>query len=229
MQNIKTVIKTSWSTWKQAKLGFSIIAVLQIAASILQIYIQEGMRNFTANGGTFQMGYLLIILFALLVPATNVATNALAVWVFDRETHPEKPAEPKLQAILHKMGDHGVQKTIAFFFLFQTVIAMDYLVIGTSGTIAVSLSTFIVTALELFLIPLAVAGEMTWINALKLSPKILVREWLPILILWVLSIVTVVLSAVTFGILLIVAVPIYEIALLVIAREYADQKSPTVR
>lgn len=229
MQNIKTVIKTSWGTWKQAKLGFSIIAVLQIAASVLQIYIQEGMRNFNANGGTFQLGYLLIILFALLVPATNVATNALAVWVFDRDTHPEKPAEPKLQAILHKMGDHGVQKTIAFFFIFQTIIALDYLVIGTSGTIAVSLATFVVTALELFLIPLTVAGEMTWINALKLSPKILVREWLPILILWVLSIVTVVLSAVTFGILLIVAVPIYEIALLVIARQYADQKNPSVR
>ncbi|MDD2750503.1 MULTISPECIES: hypothetical protein [Acidithiobacillus] len=229
MQNIKTVIKTSWGTWKQAKLGFSIIAVLQIAASVLQIYIQEGMRNFNANGGTFQLGYLLIILFALLVPATNVATNALAVWVFDRDTHPEKPAEPKLQAILHKMGDHGVQKTIAFFFIFQTIIALDYLVIGTSGTIAVSLATFVVTALELFLIPLAVAGEMTWVTALKLSPKILVREWLPILILWVLSIVTVVLSAVTFGILLIVAVPIYEIALLVIARQYADQKNPSVR
>ncbi|WP_140390996.1 hypothetical protein [Acidithiobacillus thiooxidans] len=181
------------------------------------------MRNFTANGGTFQMGYLLIILFAILVPITNAATNALGVWVFDRERHQGKLAESRIQAVLHKLGDHTVQKTIAFFFIFQVIIAMDYLVIGTPGIIAINIVTFIVTALEVFLIPLSVIGGMTWTNAIKLSPKILAREWLPILILWVLSIVTVILSAVTFGLLLIVAVPVYEIAILVIARNHSDK------
>lgn len=228
MQKITTVIKASWQIWKQAKLAFSGLGVLAIALSVLQIYVQEGMKTFNANGGVFPVGYILVAVLALLVPTINVTTNALGAWVMDRRTGDNAAGLSKMSYIIKKLGAHRAQKTIAFFFFFQLCVALNYLFVNHSESIVIGVTAFIVTGLELFLIPLSVYGEdTTWLQALALSPKILVKEWLTILLLWILATITVIASMITFGAALIIAIPVYEITILVISSEYCDQSTAT--
>lgn len=220
---ITELLKASFNTWKQAPWIFLIIGAIQVMAAILQIYSQNSMRNATAAGLHYWPGYILIVVEYLMVMLATVSAVSVANLVLRAKGGERITGAQSMEAISTDLRNRPVQAAVGFLLALQTIIAFSFLATSNADvTIAINIIVFLITMLEAFLVQIVVISDATWLEALKKSPVILCREWALLLQLWIVAIFMVLLSIVTFGILMFFAGPIYEIALTKIAWEHVN-------
>ena len=208
------LLKSSFCIWKLAPRVFLIIGAAQVLAAILQIYSQNSMKNYIAAGPHFWPGYILIIVEYLMVILTTVSSVSVANIAL-RSGDGEKITKAQtMAAIGTTLRKPPVQAAIGFLMVLQMLIIFSPLASNSASvSMWINISVFLITVLEAFLVQIVVISDSTWLEAIRKSPVLLVREWWLLLQLWTVAVIVVLLSVVTFGILMFFAAPIYEIAL----------------
>lgn len=218
---ITELLKTSFSTWKQAPWVFLIIGAIQVMAAILQIYSQNSMRNSTAAGLHFWPGYILIVVEYLMVMLATVSAVSVANIALRTGDGAKITGAQSMNAIGTSLRKAPVQAAVGLLLALQMIIAFSFLATSnTNITMGINIAVFLITILEAFLVQITVISDATWLEAIKKSPVLLAKEWWLLLQLWIVAVFVVLLSVPTFGILMFFAAPIYEIALTRIAREH---------
>jgi hypothetical protein len=218
---ITELLKSSFRTWKQAPWLFLIIGAVQVAAAILQIYSQNSMKNSMATELHFWPGYILIVVEYLMVMLATVSAVCVANIALLAGGGEKITGAQSMEAISAALRKPPVQAAVGFLLALQTITTFSFLATSNAYvTMGINIALFLITMLEAFLVQIVVISDATWMEAIKKSPVILGREWALLLQLWIVAIFMVLLSIVTFGILMFFAAPIYEIALTRIARAH---------